>query len=71
MRALRKGQAAMFNHVRDIPGEARLVGRAFSLGACVLTEASSCSVSGSRPCECEHDIAQDHADTADSLQQSL
>ena len=38
MRALRKGQAAMFNMAGDIRGEARLVERAFGLGACVLTE---------------------------------
>ena len=39
MRALRKGQAAIFNITRDIHGEARLVERAFDLGACALTEA--------------------------------
>ena len=39
MRALRKGQAAAFNLTRDICGEARLVERAFGLGACALTEA--------------------------------
>jgi hypothetical protein len=39
MRALRKGQAAIFNITRDIRGEARLVERAFSLGACALAEA--------------------------------
>jgi transposase, IS6 family len=39
MRALRKGQAAIFNLTRDILGEARLVERAFGLGACALTEA--------------------------------
>jgi transposase-like protein len=39
MRALRKGQAAIFNITRDIHGEARLVERAFGLGACALTEA--------------------------------
>ena len=39
MRALRKGQAAVFNLTRDIVGEARLVERAFSLGPCALTEA--------------------------------
>ncbi len=39
MRALRKGQAAMFNLSRDILGEARLVERVFGLGADVLTEA--------------------------------
>ncbi len=38
-RALRKGQAAIFNITRDIHGEARLVERAFGLGAGVLTEA--------------------------------
>ena len=39
MRAPRKGQAAIFNLTRDILGEARLVERAFGLGACALTEA--------------------------------
>ena len=39
MRALRKGQAAIFNLTRDICGEARLVERAFGLGTCVLSEA--------------------------------
>jgi hypothetical protein len=39
MRALRKGQAAIFNLTRDIVGEARLVERAFGLGPCTLTEA--------------------------------
>lgn len=38
MRALRKGQAAIFNLTRDIVGEARLVERAFGLGPCA-TEA--------------------------------
>jgi transposase, IS6 family len=39
MRALRKGQAAIFNVTRDIIGEARLVERAFSLGPRALSEA--------------------------------
>jgi transposase, IS6 family len=39
MRALRKGQAAIFNLTRDIVGEARPVERAFGLGSCALTEA--------------------------------
>jgi hypothetical protein len=39
MRALRKGQAAIFNMTCDIRGEARLVERAFGLGACALSEA--------------------------------
>ncbi len=39
MRALRKGQAAIFNLTRDVRGEARLVERAFGLGPCALTEA--------------------------------
>ena len=37
MRALHKGQAAIFNLTRDIVGEARLVERAFGLGPCALT----------------------------------
>jgi IS6 family transposase len=39
MRALRKGQAAVFNLTRDICGEARIVERAFGIGASALTEA--------------------------------
>ena len=39
MRALRKGQAATFNLTRDIRGEARIVERAFGIGASALTEA--------------------------------
>ncbi len=38
MRALRKGQAPAFNITRDIRGEARIVERAFGLGASVLAE---------------------------------
>ena len=39
MRALRKGQASAFNIMRDIRGEARIVERAFGLGASALAEA--------------------------------
>ena len=39
MRALRKGQARIFNITRDIHGEARIVERAFSLGASALAQA--------------------------------
>ena len=39
MRALRKGQAVAFNLTRDIRGEARIVERAFGLGASALAEA--------------------------------
>ncbi len=39
MRALRKGQARAFNITRDIRGEARLIERAFGLGAGPLAEA--------------------------------
>ena len=38
MRALRKGQAAAFNLTRDIRGEARIVERAFGIGASALAE---------------------------------
>ena len=31
-----KGQAGVFNFTRDICGEARLIERAFGLGACAL-----------------------------------
>ena len=39
MRALRKGQAAMFSIQGGIVGEARIVERAFGVGPCVVTEA--------------------------------
>src|SRR6202012_1626023 len=39
MRALRKGQAAIFNLTQDIRGEARIVERAFGLGSSALAEA--------------------------------
>ena len=39
MRALRKGQASAFNITHDIRGEARIVERAFGLGASALAEA--------------------------------
>jgi transposase, IS6 family len=38
MRALHKGQAGVFNIAGDIRGEARLVERAFGLGAPALSE---------------------------------
>ena len=38
MRALRKGQAGIFNITRDICGEARIVERAFGLGPSTLAE---------------------------------
>ena len=38
MRALRKGQAAMFSIQGGIIGEARIVERAFGVGPCVVTE---------------------------------
>jgi IS6 family transposase len=39
MRALRKGQTAIFNLTQDIRGEARIVERAFGIGATALAEA--------------------------------
>ena len=39
MRALRKGQAGIFNFQGGIVGEARIVERAFGVGPCALTEA--------------------------------
>jgi IS6 family transposase len=39
MHALRKGQAALFNLTQDIGGEARIVERAFGIGASALAEA--------------------------------
>ena len=38
MRALRKGQAGAFNVTRDIRGEARIIERAFGVGASPLAE---------------------------------
>ncbi len=38
MRAFRKGQASAFNVARDVCGEARIVERAFGLGASALSE---------------------------------
>ena len=38
MRALRKGQALIYNLTRDICGKARIVERAFGLGASALAE---------------------------------
>lgn len=40
MRALRKGQAAIFNLTGDVCGEARIVERAFGVGPSALTEFS-------------------------------
>jgi transposase, IS6 family len=42
MRALRKGQAAIFNITRDIRGKARIVERAFGFGASAIAEAVRC-----------------------------
>ncbi len=39
MRALRKGQAAIFNLTGDVRGEARIVERAFGIGSNMLAEA--------------------------------
>lgn len=39
MRALRKGRAAIFNLTQDIRDEARIVERAFGIGASTLAEA--------------------------------
>ena len=39
MHALRKGQAGIFNFTQDIRGEARIVERAFGIGANALAEA--------------------------------
>ena len=39
MRALRKGQAAIFNLTQDMHGEARIVERAFGIGVSALAEA--------------------------------
>ena len=52
MRALRKGQAAMFSIQGGIIGEARIVERAFGVGPCVVTEAMA--------------WLQDHLATADA-----
>ena len=52
MRALRKGQAAMFSIQGGIIGEARIVERAFGIGPCALTEAMT--------------LLQDHLASADA-----
>ena len=39
MRALRKGQAGLFNLTQDMHGEARIVERAFGIGLSALAEA--------------------------------
>lgn len=39
MRALRKGQSRAFNLARDPVGEKRMIGRAFGVGPCIMTEA--------------------------------
>lgn len=39
MRALRKGQAAIFNLTGDVRGKDRIIERAFGIGRTVLTEA--------------------------------
>jgi IS6 family transposase len=41
MRALRKEQAAIFNLTQDIRGEARIVVRAFGIGASAIAEAAA------------------------------
>jgi len=41
MRALRKGQAAIFNLTQEIRGEARIVERAFGIGAAAIAEAAA------------------------------
>lgn len=41
MRALRKGQAAIFNLTRDVRGEARIVERAYGIGPSALTDAAT------------------------------
>lgn len=38
MRALKQGQATIFNLTSDIRGEARIVERAFGIGPSALTE---------------------------------
>ncbi len=67
MRAIRKGQAAIFNLTQDIRGEARIVERAFGIVASALAEAVAVNVNNSnsnrtntwreprpsrRPCPC-------------------
>ncbi len=60
MRALRKGQAAIFNLTRDICGEARLSSAPSASAHARWPKPSSWSVSGSRLREREHDLAQEH-----------
>ena len=49
MRALRKGQTAIFNLTCDLCGEARIVERAFGLGASALAEAVALMGEGLNP----------------------
>ena len=73
MRALRKGQAGAFNITRDICGEARVVERAFGLGACAISEAVrfvSERPSWKRPDGNAHSIAALRTSLARRLQQS-
>ncbi len=48
MRALRKGQAAIFNLTRDIRGEARIVERAFGIGPSVLRKRGTARAESTR-----------------------
>ena len=49
MRALRKGQATIFNLTGNVRGEARIVERAFCIGASMPAEAISLIGKGIRP----------------------
>jgi hypothetical protein len=60
MRALRKGQAAIFNLTHDIVGEARLVERAFGLGPCALSEAVQLVGQRLEARKRHHGLAQEH-----------
>ena len=72
MRALRKGQAAIFNLTKDIRGEARIVERAFGIGAGALDGGrQTSSVKGQHPNCMTSGVGQClSAVTAWSLQQS-
>jgi hypothetical protein len=63
MRALRKGQSAIFNLTRDIRGEARSSALS-ALGACALTETVQLVVSDSKPSESKQNLAPEHHATS-------
>ncbi len=60
VRALRKGQAAVYTLTQDIRGEARIAERAFSLGASALAEAVAPDRGKARRLPCLTSAAERH-----------